>query len=81
MEVYLIRESQLFYPNKKWKYKIQENLNYFIQTRNWNIKYKIIQLVYPNRLFKKWSKLNCKEFKYNAFQFLRIVEMFHLNTS
>jgi len=47
-KVYLIREIQLFYPNKK-------------------LKCKIFQLLYPNILFRKWRKFNCKDFKYNAF--------------
>ena len=47
---------------------------------NKKLKCKVFQLLYPNILFKKWREFNCKNFKYNAFQFLRIVEMHHPNT-
>jgi len=58
MKVYLIREIQLFYSNKK-------------------LRYKIFQLLYPNRLFKKkYGKFNRKKFKYSTFQILKIIEMF-----
>jgi len=60
MKFYLIREIQLFYPNKR-------------------LKCKVFQLFYPNKLFRKRRQFNCKNFKYNVFQFLKIVKMFHPN--
>jgi len=61
MKFYLVREIQLFYPNKK-------------------LKCKVFQLLYPYMLFRKWTEFNCKNFKCNAFQLLRIVKMLHPNT-
>jgi len=47
---------------------------------NRKLKCKIFQLLYPNKLFRKWREFNYNNFKCNAFQSLRIVEMLHPNT-
>jgi len=42
----------------KIEFGLKYKLNCFIQTIK--LKSKIFKLLYPNKLFKKWRKFNCK---------------------